>query len=123
MKLRFRNNSLRLRLNQREVADLAAGTPLKEEVLFPGNARMQYVLEPSSAGSFEASFEKGIIRVAAPQNQFRTWASSDVVGIYFDLPANGTSLRVAVEKDLECVDASLEDRDPFAFPREARKNC
>ena len=123
MKLRFRKNSLRLRLNQREVAGLAAGAALKEEVVFPGDTRMEYILEPSSDDSPEASFTKGVIRVAAPQTQLRAWASSDAVGIYFDLPANGTSLRVAIEKDMECVDASQEDRDPYAFSREARKNC
>jgi hypothetical protein len=123
MKLRFRKNSLRLRLNQREVADLAAGTGVKEEILFPGNGRMQYVLEPSSDGSCEASFQEGTIRVSAPQKQLRDWAVGDAIGIYFDLPADGASLRVAIEKDLECVDASPDERDPDAFPRQARKNC
>jgi hypothetical protein len=123
MKLRFRNNSLRLRVNQREVAGLAAGAVLKEEIVFPGEARMAYVLEPSQNSLPEASFEHGVIRVAAPQTQFREWANSDSVGIYFDLPANGASLRVAIEKDLECVEASPEERDPDAFPRGIRKNC
>ena len=123
MKLRFRKNSLRLRVNQREVESLAGGAILTEEVLFPGDARMLYILEPSNQTSHDASFIAGVLRVAAPEDQLREWANNDSVGIYFDLPANGTSLRVAIEKDLECVDASPEDRDPDAFPRVIGKNC
>ncbi len=123
MKLRFRNNSLRLRVNQREVEGLAAGVTVEEEVHFPGNARMMYVLEPSVGAIPEASFRHGVIRIAAPQEQVRDWANSDSLGIYFDLPANGAPLRVAIEKDLECVDGPAEDRDPHAFPRGIRKNC
>lgn len=123
MKLRFRNNSLRLRVNRREVEGLAAGAILREEVHFPGDTRMSYVLETSRQASPEASFLQGVIRVAAPQEQVRAWASSDSIGIYFDLPADGASLRVAIEKDLECVDASPQERDPDAFPRGISKNC
>ena len=123
MKLRFRQNSLRLRVNQREVERLAAGAILTEEVLFPGDARMAYVLEPSRDASPEASFGAGVIRVAAPQDQLREWANNDSVGIYFELPANGVSLRVAIEKDLECVDGSPEEQDPHTFPRALGKNC
>ncbi len=123
MKLRFRNNSLRVRVNQREVEGLAAGASLKEEVHFPGDARMTYVLEPSAQAMPEASFHQGVIRIAAPRQQVHDWANSDCVGIYFELPVNGTSLRIAIEKDLECVDGPAEERDPHAFPRSIRKNC
>lgn len=123
MKLRFRKNSLRLRLNQREVEGLAAGSTLEEQVFFPGDARISYVLEPSQHNSPEASFRQGVIRIAAPQAQFRDWAASDSVGIYFDLPARDTALSIAIEKDLECLDERPEERDPLAFPRGIRKNC
>jgi len=123
MKLRFRGNSLRLRVNRREVAGLAAGAVLQEEVHFPGDGQISYVLETSPQSAPEASFQQGVVRVAAPQDQVREWASSDSIGLYFDLPANGTSLRVAIEKDLECVDGPPEERDPHAFSRDISKNC
>ena len=102
---------------------MAGGAILTEEVLFPGDARLLFILESSNQTSPDASFIAGVLRVAAPEDQLREWANNDSVGIYFDLPANGTSLRVAIEKDLECVDASPEDRDPDAFPRVIGKNC
>ena len=122
MKLRFRNNSVRLRVNQREVEGLAAGAVLEEQVVFPGDARFSYVLQSSSSVA-GASFEAGVIRVSAPRAQVSQWAQSEDVGMYFELPADGTSLKVAIEKDLECVDGPPEERDPHAFPRADDKNC
>jgi hypothetical protein len=116
MKLRFRQNSLRLRVNQREVNELASGIALEEDVSFPGNARMRYILEPYGQHT-TASFEGGVIRVSAPGNDVKEWANSEAIGMYFNLPADGSVLKVAIEKDLECVDGPPEDRDPDAFPR------
>lgn len=123
MKLRFRNNSLRLRVNRVEVDDLAAGAVLEQQIHFPGDARMAYILEASHGASPDASFHDGVIRISAPQDQVRDWAASDSVGIYFELPANGASLRIAIEKDLECVDGPPEEQDPHAFRRSISKNC
>ncbi len=117
MKLRFRQNSLRLRVNQREVEELAAGVALQEQVSFPGNARMQYILEPYGQSTAAASFESGVIRVSAPGNDVKQWADSEAIGLYFNLPADGSFLKVAIEKDLECTDGPPEERDPLAFPR------
>jgi hypothetical protein len=122
VKLRFRKNSLRLRLNRREVDGLASGTPLEECIYFPGNASIRYVLEASAQSSPRASFVDGTIRVAAPRELVREWVENDLIGIYFELPANGTALKVAIEKDLECVEGPAEERDPDAFPR-APKTC
>ena len=121
MKLRFRENSLRLRVNRRELTALASGMALSESVHFPGNSSIRYVLEASTQPSPAASFENGTIRVLAPDHLVRAWASGDSIGIYFDFPVNGAQLKVAIEKDLECIDAPADERDPDAFPR--GKNC
>ena len=123
MKLRFRKNSLRLRVNQRELENLVAGQVLEEQVCFPGDSFISYVLEAVPTGPPTASFEQGVVRVSAPRQQIENWAQGDAIGLYFDLPANRTALRIAVEKDLECVDGPPEERDPHAFPRGTGKNC
>ena len=123
MKLRFRDNSLRLRVNQREVQALAAGTALAECVYFPGGSTLSYILEPVDQPGHRASFEQGRIHVYAPDQEVRQWASGEAIGLYFELPAGDTQLRIAVEKDLECVEASPDEHDPDAFPRETIKNC
>lgn len=122
VKLRFRKNSLRFRVNRPEVEALSSGSALEERVCFPGDTSIRYVLEMSGVPSARASFEGGTIRVTAPDDIVRHWAESDLVGMYFELAANGTQLDIAVEKDLECLEAMSEDRDPDAFPRHS-KNC
>ncbi len=122
MKLRFRGNSLRLRVNRREVETLASGVALREEVVFP-NAHFSYIIEPQAKASPQASFEGGVIHVRAPLSTVRDWAHGQSVGLYFDVPAENATLKVAIEKDLECVDGSPEERDPEAFPRGKEKVC
>lgn len=124
MKLRFRNNSLRLRLNRPEVEALASGSPLQETVSFPGSSSLTYVLEPSARLEPQASFEAGRILVAAPPGELRNWATGNAIGMYFELPAGANStLRIAIEKDLECVEGREEERDSNAFQRSDSKIC
>jgi hypothetical protein len=123
MKLRFRKNSLRLRVNQSEVGALANGAPLKEEVHFPGGTSLTYVLQAVPEREPDAAFQSGTIRVTAPSSEVRAWASTDNVGLYFELSANGEPLKVAIEKDLVCIDGPPEERDPDAFPRAKASAC
>ncbi|HLH02244.1 MAG TPA: hypothetical protein VKX25_05710 [Bryobacteraceae bacterium] len=122
MKLRFRANSLRLRVNRREVEALAAGQVLRECVRFPGS-ELIYSLEPVNETEPRATFEKNTIRILAPAAEVeRWWSATDAVGLYFDLDTGREPLRLMIEKDLECVDGPPEERDPHAFPRSA-KSC
>lgn len=123
MKLRFRKNSLRLRLNQREVRSFASGATITEEVVFPGQARMSYSLRASREDSPQARYEGGHIFVLAPEALVHDWAGGEEIGLYFELPAGTSALTIAIEKDLECVDGPPEERDPDAFPRTAEKVC
>ncbi len=123
MKLRFRGNTLRLRVNRREVALLAAGTAVQEDVAFPNSARFRYIFEPAERLQPQASFEGGVMRVAAPVSAVRDWARGESIGLYFDLAADDSILKVSIEKDLACVDGPPEEFDPEAFPRHPGNNC
>jgi len=112
MKLRFRKNSLRLRLNQREVAALSAGEAIEERVDFPGSTLL-YRLVPSASPEGAARFSEGTITVSLPETMARSWERSGDIGVYY----RAGSLDVAIEKDLECTEVREEERDPFAYPR------
>ncbi len=115
MKLRFRKNSLRLRLNQREAAALAGGQELEERVEFPGGSVLLYRLVPGNSPDPRAEFSAGVITVFLPEERVRSWQQSDDIGVYY----RTGSLDVAIEKDLECTDLREEEQDPFAYPRKA----
>lgn len=117
MKLRFRANSLRLRLNQKEVEQLAAGDVLREKIDFPGDSELCYILKSNAAEDPQAFFAHGNIQIAAPHRMVAAWAQSEEVGLYFTLATGAEPLKVAIEKDLECIDGPPEERDPNAFPR------
>ena len=116
MKLRFRANSLRLRVNRREVEALASGQQLRENLRFPGS-ELVYTLEPAAQSAARASFEGNTIRVVAPASEVERWSSNDSIGLYFDLETGQEPLRLMIEKDLECVDGPPEEHDPDAFSR------
>ena len=123
MKLRFRKNSLRLRVNQQEVETLAAGSGLREQVHFPGGAALAYVLDMAAGSAPGASFDDSTIHVSLPAHQVRQWAAGEEVGLYFEVPAGHDNLKVAIEKDLVCLDGPEEERDPDAFPRTSPAHC
>lgn len=102
---------------------LASGRVLEEQISFPGDANFKYLLATTVAEVPDALYEGGEIRVSIPLKQVRNWASGSEIGIYFELPAKGNVLKVAIEKDLECVDGPPEEADPKAFPRASGKAC
>jgi hypothetical protein len=115
MKLRFRANSIRLRLNQIEVKNLAGGKPAEESVSFPGGQTLVYRLLPVDAAGSDARLAGSTIEISVPREQLKAWNDNDDIGLYFDAGV----LSVAIEKDLECTDGPPEERDPHAFPRNA----
>ncbi len=66
MKLRFRKDSLRLRLNRQEVNAVASGGSVEERVNFPGGTALIYRLVPSAEATCDASLAEGTITVSVP---------------------------------------------------------
>jgi hypothetical protein len=119
MKLRVRGNSIRLRLTQREVADLVATGRVEETTSFASGARFGYAITCEKAvTSLAASFRGGVVHVSVPVHEARDWAASDRVGIEAEQPVDGGTLRLLVEKDFACLQqrAGDDDRDTFPNP-------
>jgi hypothetical protein len=119
MKLRCKPNSVRFRLNQTEVAKFAQTGEIIERIEFPGQIDLVYGLRFSSdLPPGRARFESGELIVIVPRDHVVTWAESEKeIGLYYEQECEGgRSLRVAIEKDFQCIDGPLEEIDPAGYP-------
>ena len=91
---------------------LASGTRIAERTTFPGGSVLEYAITAAAIAKPRASFANGIIEVAIPHEEARTWARSDRVGI----EAEDSGLRILVEKDFACLKPRGEEEDHDAFP-------
>lgn len=123
MKLRTRGNSIRLRLRQPEVAQLASGGQIESTTDF-GATTLRVVLAGKNVPGISATFEGNAIVVAAPQSALTAWAGSDAVGLYGEQPVSmGDRLTIAIEKDFRCLDRSHADDDQAGtYPHPAVKS-
>jgi len=106
MKLRIQGNSLRLRVSEAEVLQLAQ-TGRVEEALTLGplpEQGLHYVLLVSSGHqTMEAHISGNTITVYLPQQAAVSWMNSDQNGLEQVIENGaGQSLRLLVEKDLDC---------------------
>jgi hypothetical protein len=121
MKLRIKENSLRLRISRSELAHLQAGGRIEETIRFAEapEARLTYALE-SAVQSSTVRVRYGFhdVTVILSQDQVRVWEAEGEVGIYSNLDIGSAgSLDVIVEKDFACLDGNDEENsDAFANP-------
>jgi hypothetical protein len=113
MKLRLHAGSLRLRLSQSEVAQLASTGKVEDSVEFSPGSRLLYALETGSAPELTATFDNANIRVTVPAPAAKRWTDSDETGIQ----ALTGKLKVLIEKDFQCLHREPEPgEDPFPNP-------
>jgi hypothetical protein len=121
MKLRIKGNSIRLRLGRSEVAQMITSGFVEESTTFDpaGRQRLTYrLVSTPDVAAVSATFESATLIVRVPTEQTIAWASTDRIGIEASQPASdGLSLRILIEKDLECIDAPAEESQADAYPR------
>jgi hypothetical protein len=117
MKLRIHGNSLRLRLNQSEVAQFSKTGFVEDSIQFSPGASFAYVLESlSSLSAPQALYANGSLRIQVPRADATDWACSDRVGISVDQALESNQrLSILIEKDFQCLHSD-EARDPDAYP-------
>ncbi len=103
MKLRIKGSSLRLRLTQAEVAQLAAIGEVAEQVQF-ADATLTYRLRrDATAETISAVFRGNVIDVRVPDGLAREWARNNEVTLAHSQAVPGADLRIAIEKDFACL--------------------
>ena len=105
MKLRIRDNSIRLRLTRGEVDLLRAEGLVEARTEFPGGREFHYVLESSPASVTPgALFSYRVMTVRVPETMALAWASTEQVSIKGEqLLDDGEKLTILIEKDFVCL--------------------
>jgi hypothetical protein len=112
VKLRIRDNSIRLRLTRGEVDILRDEGVVSARTGFPGGREFRYVLESSPASvSPAALLSDCLITVRLPESTVLAWATTEQVSIEGEqLLGDGGKVKILVEKDFVCL-VSREGED------------
>ena len=127
MKLRIRDNSIRLRLTRSEVDAMAEEGLVRCSVPFSARVSFDYLLEASPACVKPvAHFSDGVLKVCLPQDVAREWAGSTRVAIAAEqVLDDGGVLNILVEKDFACLAPreGEDESDMFPHPLEGQESC
>ena len=117
MKLRFKGNTLRLRLTQPELDQLSRGETVREEIPFP-QATLTYAVAPDfSLASIAVQYQDHEVLVRLPEEQVREWVDTDLVGLEETLATGGgKSLYLLLEKDFQCLHQRPNEEETNQFP-------
>jgi len=121
MKLRIRENTLRLRLKRSEVEQIASGQSIVEQTRFPDSV-LTYRLDVSDDGRASASFNDGNLTICLPESEVTQWARTDQVSIVAEQAlGESDALSFLIEKDFRCLAPGHhrpgeDDDDTFPHP-------
>lgn len=120
MKLRCKPNSIRLRLDQTEVAQFVQAGELVERLDIPGPEPTAFIYRLQlgrTPGASAVRFENGELTITVPGDKAHEWANSkDEVGLYYSHEvAGGKSLRVMIEKDHQCEGGPADKGGPASY--------
>jgi len=115
VKIRFRGDSVRVRLTRREVEALAGGAEVESATRFGASSSLRYRIS-SGGDRLCASFETPVVEIRVPAQLLQSWVSGDQIAISAEQSFESGSLKIAVEKDLECANPRPGEDNSDAFP-------
>lgn len=124
MKIRIRDNSIRLRLTQNEVLQAKEQGLVEAYTQFAEGLSWKYRLVTFTEEKPKAALTPEGITVYLPKSEVTVWADTAQVGIRGEQD-NGSekTLKILVEKDFKCLKPRNpeEDADTFPHPAEGSK--
>lgn len=127
MKIRIRDNSVRLRLTRGEVEAINANGVVTSITGFPGSREFRYSLESSPASVNPAAFySDNEIRIRLPETVVHAWATTEQVSIEGEqVLDDGQKLSILVEKDFACLAPreGEDESDMYPHPNADEGGC
>ena len=118
MKLRIRDNSVRLRLSKSEVDQFASGGRVEAQTRFGESIALSYALQASSdIDTVTARLEENRITVLVPETTGMSWTAGNQVGFSGEMPVgDGDTLSILVEKDFQCLTERPGEDETDMYP-------
>lgn len=118
MKIRIKDNSIRLRLTRGEVDTVRDSGVVVSHTGFPGGRRFSYALESSPASVNPAAFySDNEVRVRLPETVVLAWVTTEQVSIQGEqILDDGEKLSILVEKDFACLAPRPGEDESDMFP-------
>ena len=110
MKIRIKENSIRIRLTRSEVTKIAVDGYIQEHTVF-NNGQFIYALKVADQEALSASLENNRITMFVPVVWVKDWPVNNVIGFRGNIPVTEKdSLFLLLEKDFVCLDETTEDQ-------------
>lgn len=118
MKIRIRDNTVRLRLTKTEVTVLAETGEVSCITDFGNGMLLTYrICKSDNSPGLSASFENNVITVMVPNEKVMHWANSEEISLMAEQKnKSGMPLRLLIEKDFACLVVRQGEDDSDAFP-------
>lgn len=118
LKLRIRDNSIRLRLTQTETDTLKREGVVAARTRFPGGRSLEYAVESSPASVNPAvHYSENRLEVRLPETVVLAWATSEQVSMCGEQRLeDGEIVSILVEKDFQCLAPREGEDESDMFP-------
>ncbi|TRX50649.1 hypothetical protein FNH22_25340 [Fulvivirga sp. M361] len=120
MKLRIKENTVRLRLTRTEVAHFGKEGMIKESICFGAEPAHHFNYEiriEENASTLDITYQDQTICVSVPGTIAERWVKTDEVGFEQEVDTGGVQIHVLVEKDFQCLHRdNAEEPDNYSHP-------
>ena len=120
MKLRLKGNSVRVRMDRRDIERLIDEGRVDDAVQFGPGLAFSYAVEMGAAPRERprASYTAGRLLIRIDPEDAEDWLAGDRVGFDHLQSVDGGVVRILLEKDFACIDrpAGEEADEAYAFP-------
>ncbi len=125
MKLRLRQNSIRLRLLKSEIEQLRETGSITEFIHFQGSNKLAYtVLIDDTTDSISTDFQDNEVSIRVPSETADRWINTEQIGIERNQVIDeGLTLNILLEKDFVCLTRPMEGDNLDAFPNPSGEPC
>jgi hypothetical protein len=122
MKIRIKGNSIRYRLDKKDIEILTADGKVEESTTI-GAGTLHFCIKAKNGSTAPfIKLEASAVHLSFPKEQVQQWTDTEQVGFSAEITnADGSLLHILVEKDFKCLTEREED-DSNAFDNPA-KSC